>query len=154
MLDRLGRDRAAPRAHNSDVPVLEVDALSSAFSAIHANGRAIHASSHHSHPNTLARSHRLDGALARPPTELCRQELAPDRLSAVYKPGLHRLAVGLRTPVGAAALRTPRQVAANQRRQPMRRPLKIPKRPLRERELYLFQSSACSCSPEVSPPYI
>jgi hypothetical protein len=106
--------------------------------------RATHA---RSHPSSLARSHILAAkprAAAKPrglrnngaPMELRRQAPAPRRLAVLYKPGLHRQAVP-RRPVGAPALRTPRQVVPVLRcHRPMRSPLKIPKRLLRERELY------------------
>jgi hypothetical protein len=110
--------------------------------------RAIHA---YSHPNNPARRHILAAKLRAPrgpePTmelrrqgpaaALRRQEPARCRLAALYKPGLHRLAV-LRKPVEVPApeLRVPLLPS----RQPMRWLPKVPKRLLRERELYSFTS--------------
>jgi hypothetical protein len=120
---------------------------------------ATHARSHH--PNNPVRRHILAAKLPalrrqeqatalrrqKPATALRRQELAPRRQTVPYKPGLHRPVVPC-TPVGALALRIHRQVPPNQRPvlrsrnpesnkpAPMRSPLKIPKRLLRERELY------------------
>jgi hypothetical protein len=87
-----------------------------------------------------------DAALARLPTEPCRQEPVPHKPSAVDKPGPRRLAVprtpvgvpALRTPVGVPVLRTPRRAAVNRRRRPTRWPLGVMTRLLREQELYLF----------------
>ena len=137
-------------------------------SATHTGGRS-RANHARSHPNTRARRHILAAkpralrnsptplALRNSPTPLepCRQEPAPRRLPGVYKPGLHRPAVPC-TPVGLPEPRTRRQVP-NQRPVlrsrspelyklgPMRQPLKIPKRLLRERELYSSPISLVVC---------
>jgi hypothetical protein len=122
--------------------------------------RATHA---HSHPNNLAHRHRLAAKLQalhrqEPATGLRRREPAPHKLLVLCKPGLHRPAAQYR-PVGAPALHIHRQVPPNQRPVlrsripesykpgPMRWPLKIPKRLLRERELYslLISLVVCGC---------
>jgi hypothetical protein len=110
--------------------------------------RANHA---HSYPNNPVRRHILAAKLRAPrgpeptmelrrqgpATALRRQEPARCRLAALHKPGLHRPAV-LRKPVEVPApeLRVPLLPS----RRPMRRSLKKPKRPLRERELSSFTS--------------
>jgi hypothetical protein len=67
--------------------------------------------------------------------ELRRQEPGPRRLAVLYKQGLHTPAVPCR-PVEVPALRILRQVVLVLRsHRPMRWPLKVPKRLLREREL-------------------
>jgi hypothetical protein len=92
---------------------------SDVFSATQHIGGRSRATPARSHPNTPARGHIL---AAKPralrnsgvPMELRRQEPAPRRLAALYKPGLHRPAVPC-TPLGTPALRTHRQVPPNQR---------------------------------------
>jgi hypothetical protein len=102
-----------------------------------------------SHPNIPAGTHILDAKARAVGEEPARHRPAVPykRLSVPYKPGLRRPVVSC-TPVGPPGLRTRQQVPPNQRPvlrsrnpesnkpAPMRSPLKIPKRLLRERELY------------------
>jgi hypothetical protein len=115
----------------------------------------------HSHPDNPVPRHILAAKLRalrrqEPATELRRQERAtelrrrepePGRFAVSYKPGLRRQALQ-RRPVEVPALRTPRQVVPVLRsHRPTRRPLKIPKRLLQEREPYssLISLVVCGC---------
>jgi hypothetical protein len=132
-------------------------AASERFSANHNGGRsrAIHA---RNHPNIRAHTHILDakaGALRRQEPARHRRAAAYKRLSGPYKPGLRRPVVPC-TRVGLREPRTHRQVPPNQRPvprsrnpesnkpAPMRSPLRIPKRLLRER--YFDSAALCATS--------
>jgi hypothetical protein len=102
-----------------------------------------HSRATRSHPNNPVRRHILAATLR----AVRKREPAPHKLLAVCKPGPHRPAVP-RKRVEVPALRTHQRVPPNQRPVlrsrtpesykpgPMRWPLKVPKRLLRERELY------------------
>lgn len=149
-------DKKAPRTIDAGLSTanLSRQRYGARFNAIHASGRAIHAS-------IQARMHILD-AMARAlgeepvrhrPAVPYKQLAVPyRRLSVPYTPALRRPAVP-RTPAGLPALRTRPQVPLNQRLvlhkpEPMRSPLKIARRPLRERVLYSSLFPRCACALE------